>query len=117
VIERYAFVAVTTRDLEQARAFWAGLLGFRVVEEEAGDYFMVDAGGLRLCVDSGDDDVHRAGGTDPVIGLKVDALEATLTSLERRGLKVERGPVPGTRGAWALVRDPDGRPVILSETD
>ena len=117
MIERYAFVAVTARDLALARAFWVDLLGFPVTEEEAGDYFMVNAGGLRLCVDSGDGDVHRHGGTDPVIGLKVDALEPTLKALERRGLKVERGPQAGTRGSWALVRDPDGRPVILSETD
>ena len=72
MFERYSFVAITTLDLDRARRFWVDALGFPVSEEEeAGHFFIVDAGGLRLCIDVADDDIHKPGSTDPVIGLEV----------------------------------------------
>lgn len=117
MFDRCSFVAVTTRDLARARRFWVEGLGCRVTEEEPGGHLIVDAGGLRLCIDLEDGDLHRAGGSDPVVGLKVTDLTATLRALASRGLPAERGPLPGTRGAWALLRDPDGRGVVLTEAD
>src|SRR5881397_354837 len=61
MFERYSFVAITTLDVGRARRFWSGILGFPVTEEEPGQFFIVDAGGLRLCVDLADGDVHRSG--------------------------------------------------------
>ena len=116
-VQRYSFVAVTTRDLAPCRAFWSDQLGFPVTKEEPGHYFIVDAGGLRLCVDSEDGVLHRRGGTDPVIGLKVRSLASTLKALEKRGVRLSQGPTKGSRGAWAVVRDPDGRSVVLTESD
>ncbi|HEY3227054.1 MAG TPA: VOC family protein [Planctomycetota bacterium] len=115
--DRYSFVAVTARDLGGSRTFWVDQLGLSVTEEEAGRYFIVDAGGLRLCVDTEDGDIHKAGSTDPVIGLKVSSLEKTLRALEKRGVRPSKGPVAGRRGAWAVIRDPDGRAVVLTEAD
>ena len=117
MFERYAFVAITTRDLDRAREFWVHALGFTVTEEQPGQFFMVDAGGLRLCVDLEDDDTHKTGGSDPVIGLKAHSLEEVLQALERRGIEPERGPVAGPRGAYAHIRDPDGHMIILTEAD
>ena len=71
MIIRYSFVALTTVDLARQRVFWVDQLGFEISEENPGKFFMVDAGGLRLCIDLADDDVHVAGGKDPVIGLRV----------------------------------------------
>ena len=116
-VQRYSFVAVTTRVLAPCRAFWVDQLGFRVTEEEKGRYFIVDAGGLRLCVDTEDGELHRREGTDPVIGLKVRSLASTLRALEERGIIPTKGPIAGSRGAWAVVRDPDGRSVVLTEAD
>jgi len=117
MFDRYAFVAVTTTDLAGSLRFWVDQLGFPITEQEAGHFFIVDAGGLRLCVDTEDGDIHRKGGTDPVIGLKVASLVETLHGLEGRGVRAEKGPVAGARGAWAVIRDPDGRAVILMEAD
>jgi len=114
-VTAYAFVAVTTRDLPRAHAFWTGALGFPVTEEAAG-YFIVDAGGLRLCVDLEDGSTHQAGGTDPVIGLLVDDVGATLASLEGHGISPVEGPKQGGGGAWAAIEDPDGRRIILTES-
>ena len=117
MFERYSFVAMTTLDVGRARRFWSEVLGFPVTEEDPGHFFIVDAGGLRLCVDLADGDVHRSGGTDPVIGLKVGSLEMALEELSRRGVKPERGPFAGRHGRYAYLRDPDGRIVILTEGD
>ncbi|MGH8771507.1 MAG: hypothetical protein ACREV2_10075 [Burkholderiales bacterium] len=46
MIERYSFVTITTDNLERARDFWDGILGFVVTEEQAGQFFILNAGGL-----------------------------------------------------------------------
>ena len=117
VFERYSFVAVTTTDLARARAFWVGAMGGRVTEEEPGHHAIVDVGGLRLCLDVEDGDVHRAGGSDPVVGLHVRDLSASLSTLAARGVRPVEGPTKGRRGSWARIEDPDGRCVVLTEAD
>ena len=115
--ERHAFVAITTTDFPRARAFWVDGLGLPLLREEEGHHFMVDAGGVRLCVDLADGEMHLPGSTDPVIGLKVADLEKALAALADRGLRPYRGPVPAGRGPWAAFRDPDGHPVVVTEGD
>src|SRR6266571_2856527 len=117
MFERYSFVAITTTDLGRARRFWVDKLGFRVTEEKPDDFFIVDAGGLRLCVDLADGDIHVAGGKDPVLGLKVDSVRETLAALAARGVAVPRQENSEQRGSCAVLRDPDGRAVILTEAD
>jgi catechol 2,3-dioxygenase-like lactoylglutathione lyase family enzyme len=117
MIVRYSFVALTTADLARQRAFWVEQLGFETSEENPGEFFMVNAGGLRLCVDLVDGDVHVAGGKDPVIGLKVDSVRKTLAALADRGVAVPEEPISTQKGSYAVVRDPDGRAVILTEAD
>lgn len=116
-IERYSFVALTTTNLARQREFWVDQLGFPVSEEEPGEFFIVDAGGLRLCVDTPDGEIHVSGGKDPVVGLRVRSVAETLDLLAARGVKAPTGPVSGGRGNYAVLRDPDGRAVILTETD
>ncbi len=117
MFERYAFVAVTTTDLGRARRFWVEQLGFAVTDEEPGHFFIVDAGGLRLCVDRAEGDLHVAGGSDPVIGLLTGSLPQTLDALAARGVRPTRPPVDAPRGRYAVLRDPDGRAVIVTEAE
>lgn len=117
LFERYSFVAVTTLDLAQARDFWVDTLGFPVTDEKPGDFFMVDAGGLRLCIDLADGETHKFGGADPVIGLKVASLSQVLEKLAASGVKSVEGPTSAPRGQYARIRDPDGRVIILTEAD
>ncbi|MGH8613020.1 MAG: hypothetical protein ACREYF_13620 [Gammaproteobacteria bacterium] len=49
MFERYSFFAITTKDLAAARRFWVER--FAVTEEGPGEFFIVNACGLRLCVD------------------------------------------------------------------
>ena len=117
LFERHAFVAITTKDLDRARVFWTETLGLPVIEENAGDFFMLDAGGVRMCVDREDGDLRKAEGSDPSIGLKVSSLDPVMKTLRERGLEPERGPVKTPKGSYAVYRDPDGRAVIVSEVD
>lgn len=117
MFERYAFVSVTTRDLERARTFWVQQLGFPITEEKPGQYFMVDAGGLRLCIDLTDGEGQSEQVRDPVIGFRVRSVEQTIALLRDRGLSAAKEPSAGEGGRWAEIRDPDGRAIILTETD
>src|SRR5260370_27513554 len=73
MIVRYSVVALTTADLARQRAFWVDQLGFEISEENPGEFFIVNAGGLRLCVDLADGDVHVAGGSHPVFVPKAES--------------------------------------------
>lgn len=117
MFDRYSFVALTSTDLAAARRFWAELLGCAVTEERSGEYFIVDAGGLRLCVDLADGKAHIAGSTDPTIGLKVRSVGETLLALARRGLTEAPAIVTTAKGSHAIVHDPDGRAVVLTDAD
>ena len=117
IFERYSFVAITTLDLYRARSFWVDALGFPITEEKAGHFFIVDAGGLRLCIDLADDEIHKIGGSDPVIGLKVQSVSETVRQLAARGIQCESTSSTGGRGNYATIRDPDGRAVIITESD
>lgn len=117
MFERYSFVAVTSADLVRAKAFWSGLLGCKLTEDRPGQFFIVDVGGLRMCVDAEDGRTHVAGSTDPSVGIKVASVRDTLAALKQRGLSQAVQIVQGGRGAYAIVHDPDGRSVIFTETD
>jgi catechol 2,3-dioxygenase-like lactoylglutathione lyase family enzyme len=117
MFERSSFVALTARNLDEAKAFWVKLLGFHVTEERANDYFIVDADELRLCVDREDGEVHRLGGADPTIGLKVDSATATIAELITRGLSEQPNVVTSARGLYAVIHNPEGRSVVLTEHD
>jgi len=117
MFERYSFVALTTGHIDKARHFWVEQLGFAVTEEEPGHFFIVNAGGLRLCVDLADGEIHRVGGTDPVIGLKVKSVSSTVAALRERNVVPSRQSHAGDRGHYAIFHDPDGRAVIVTESD
>src|SRR5712672_198334 len=91
LFERYTFVMVTTQNLASARKFWVEQLGFLVTEERPGQYFIVDAGGLRLWIDLKENEERVVRGSDPAIGLQVRSVEMVLNSLAARGIseKVE----------------------------
>lgn len=116
LFERYTFVMVTTQNLASARRFWVQLLGFPVTEDRPGESFIVDAGGLRLWIDLKDSDEPAVRGSDPAIGLKVRSVQMVLNTLAARGLTEKAEPLFANTGFYAIIHDPDGRPVVLTET-
>lgn len=117
MFDRYAFVAVTSPDLGAARRFWVDQLGCAITEDRPGEFFIVDAGGRRLCIDRPDGRVHRAGGSDPTIGLKVESVDAALDALAAHGWEGRPQTVQAGSGRYAVIHDPDGHAVILTESD
>jgi catechol 2,3-dioxygenase-like lactoylglutathione lyase family enzyme len=115
LFERYTFVMVTTRNLAAARRFWVEQLGFPVAEDRPGESFIVDAGGLRLWMDLKETDESVLKGPDPAIGLKVRSVEMVLKTLAERGITEKAEPLSAIKGLYAIIHDPDGRAVVLTE--
>jgi hypothetical protein len=107
---------VTTQNLASARKFWVEQLGFLVTEERPGQYFIVDAGGLRLWIDLKENEERVVRGSDPAIGLQVRSVEMVLNSLAARGISEKVEPLSARTGLYAIIHDPDGRAIVLTET-
>jgi catechol 2,3-dioxygenase-like lactoylglutathione lyase family enzyme len=107
---RLEILTLTSRDLARSRAFYTGKLGFRVVEERAGKSFVVDAGGVKLHVDT---DGARAPliAAEPRLVFNTRGLVERCLSLRDAGVSVE-----GPRDGRAELADPDGHPITLLET-
>jgi catechol 2,3-dioxygenase-like lactoylglutathione lyase family enzyme len=114
LLERYTFMAVTTADLARARTFWVDHLLCPIIEESSGEYFIVDAGGLKLCVDV--DDARRdVAGSDPVIAFRVSSIVDIVSALRSRGVSIVNEVLGAETGSWAEIRDPDGHTILLTE--
>src|SRR3954463_1345474 len=101
-IERLHHAAFTVKDMDAAVAFYA-LLGFEPIERP-------DFGFPGAWLQAGEAQVHLLGSPDMPpsdgthVALMVDALEATVATLEGAGLRVGRlGHVPGA-GRQAFVK-------------
>src|SRR5438105_3788068 len=101
---RNSFIAVTTDNLPKIKKFWVEQLGCSIDQERPGEFLMVDAGGVRLCFDLPDGEVHRLpSNPDTVIGLHVESLESLLVVLNTFGIPILEGP-KGTAGRrWLRV--------------
>ena len=114
-----AFVATT--NLERARAFYEGVLGLRVIEDD-GFALAFDAHGTMLRV-TGVSELTPAPNT--VLGWSVAAIAAAVRDLQARGVGFARydGFEQDEQGIWtaptgALVAwfaDPDGNTLSLTQ--
>ena len=112
-----AFVATT--DTARARAFYEGVLGLAVIDDD-GFACVVDAHGTTVRITAVPE---RAPAAYTVLGWKVDDLDATIDRLVSRGVTFLRfdGMEQDDRGAWtapggdriAWFADPDGNTLSL----
>jgi catechol 2,3-dioxygenase-like lactoylglutathione lyase family enzyme len=115
--ELVAFVATT--DIARARAFYEGVLGLTVIEDD-GFACVVDAHGTTVRITTVGE---GAGAAYTVLGWKVDDLDATIDGLVAAGVTFLRfdGMEQDGRGAWiapggdriAWFADPDGNTLSL----
>jgi catechol 2,3-dioxygenase-like lactoylglutathione lyase family enzyme len=115
-----AFVATT--DPNKARAFYEGVLGLRLVEDEQPFALVFDANGVMLRVTV----VHEHNPAPfTVLGWDVDSIEESVDQLTAAGVEFQRYPGMNDgdpRGIWnapsgarvAWFKDPDGN--MLSAT-
>ena len=112
-----AFVATT--DTARARAFYEGVLGLTVIDDD-GFACVVDAHGTTVRITAVPE---RAPAPYTVLGWKVDDLDSTVDGLVARGVEFLRfdGMEQDDRGVWAApggariawFADPDGNTLSL----
>ena len=104
-------LVLATDDLAAVRAFYGDALGFRVgtfekdgkqVPDESDTYVNFDCNGVLLG--------FELGGAPQLatIVVNVDDLEATVAELNGKGIVPER-----RKPSFAVIRDPEGREIIL----
>lgn len=111
-------VTVMVDDLERARAFYTGTLGFRELYRAGPHFSMIERSGLKLGLHPRGDGAGEARTTrDVSIGLRVPEIRAAVEALEAEGVVFPRGVVDDD---GAILRadftDPDGTPLYLVET-
>ncbi len=109
-------------DLERARAFWEGRLGFQPDSVLPGVVLYAAGGGSRFAASR---TAGRPSGAHTQMAFRVDDLDTEVADLRGRGITFEEydlpglrtvggiGPVAGGRAAW--FRDPDGNMVAVLE--
>jgi len=112
---RLETLTLSTRDLPRARSFYSAKLGFPVVEDRDGEWFVVDAGGIKLHVDRSAVQKAPLENAEPRLVFHTSDLRARCMELRDRGVSVE-GPLgSGAQGLYAQLADPDGHPIVLME--
>lgn len=110
-------IILYVRDLDEARGFYADLLGFPVVYES--DWFLSfkPLPGLHLSCNARREDYERrgVGGRGVLVELRVPDVDATFRALSARGVPFEFEPEDKPWGLRACgTRDPEGYPVWFS---
>ncbi len=107
-------VVFATRDLSKAREFYGRKMGLKVatydeegreVADEGPGFVNFRCGETLLGFEKGD------AAEMATLVLKVHKLEAVLALLDEEGVRVGR-----RKDNWAMIRDPEGREIILQES-
>jgi catechol 2,3-dioxygenase-like lactoylglutathione lyase family enzyme len=112
-------IVLRAADLEATRAFYLAL-GLPLAEERHGNgplHYSADLGGTVLEIYPGrpGSAPDRGSGGATLHGFRVASLGAALAALEALGAPVVTPPRPSPWDLRAVVLDPDGRAVELSE--
>ena len=103
-----------TADMDAGVAFYADVLGLRLVQRYGNEWAELDAGAIRIGLHGAAErsDVPRSG----TVVFRVDDLDASKAGLEGRGLRFDPhlGEVPGY-ARYASFTDPDGNSIQLIE--
>jgi catechol 2,3-dioxygenase-like lactoylglutathione lyase family enzyme len=111
---RLETLTLSTRDLGRARSFYSSKLGFPVVDDEEGQFFVVDAGGVRLHVDRTLVRSARLENAEPRLVFHTGDLQTRCLELRDAGVSVE-GPLAQSGRIYAQLADPDGHPIVILE--
>jgi hypothetical protein len=107
-------VVVYSRDLESARDFYRCLgMTFKLERHGSGpEHYAAELGAAVF-------EIYPCRGESPVpatrLGFRVSSLDHVLDSLRRKNVKVHSGPRDSPWGRRAIVEDPDGNKVELTQ--
>ena len=111
-VERVDFVSVLTRDVEAARAFYAGTLGLPLERDTPGG-FEVRAGQVTLAVWDPTTIGHPFAASASSIALRVPDVAASRAELEAAGVTFEGEIIDTGVCHMAPFADPDGNALML----
>ncbi len=98
-------------DVERAKQFYAGVLGFRVLEEELPFYVRLQSPGSKTTLA-----LHKAepGAAGLRLYFETAKLDELCAGLAKKGVKIDKPPADMPWG-WrhAYLRDPDGHEISL----
>ena len=113
------FATIRTRDLAAALNFYQGALGLNIDRRfQAGpnEIVFLAAGGIQLELVAGPESGEKRAGDNLSLGFAVGDLDSTLAGLAEAGITPVSGPAsPNPHVRFALIRDPDGVLIQLTE--
>jgi glyoxylase I family protein len=106
-------VSVNVPDVDEAIAFYVGVLGMTVRDDRP------DLGFPGAWLDAGDQQVHLLGGNPPAnlgqhFAIRVEDIEATIAELRGRGIKVTDS-IPIATNFQAFLQDPAGNGIEIHQ--
>ena len=97
-------------DVDRAVAFYRDGLGLAVKFTDGGRFAALDAGGTTFALAGPAEDVT---GGDPAASFKVPDVAAAVERLTAAGARLVAGPDDGPHETRAVLRDPDGNPLVV----
>lgn len=103
-------VLYPVRDVAKAVAFYRDALGLAVRFTDDGRFAALDGGGTTFALAGPQEDVT---GGEPAASFRVDDTSEAVERLTAAGARLVRGPEDGPHETRAVLRDPDGNPLIV----
>lgn len=104
---RFLGVELYFEDLEQAKRFYADVLGLRIAEEQPGHHAKFESGSGFICLEKTGVESYPSK-DKAVLFFEVADLQSAVSSIGRERLvHVEQ--------SWAVLHDPEGHNVLLLE--
>ena len=112
MITEIAFTGIPVKDIERARAFYEDVLGLEKTKGSAGSQWIeYDIGAGTLGIGCYEGWEPSAQGTS--VAFEVDDLDAEMTRLKARNVKVHLDTMDTPVCRFAIIFDPDGNKILI----
>ena len=113
MITEISFTGAPVRDIKRAREFYEGILGLKPTMESAGGMWVeYTIGGATFAIGCyGEVWVPSSDGT--CVAFEVDDLDAEMSRLKSKGVKVVIDPMDTPLCKFGIIRDPDGNSILI----
>lgn len=112
MIRSIAFFVYPVSDMARAQAFYEGVLGLKRGMDFRGEWVEYDLGDTTFAITTMDLG-HKPGARGGTVAFEVDDLDAFVTGLEAKGVRMPKGIIVTPVCRLAITEDPDGNQVIL----
>jgi catechol 2,3-dioxygenase-like lactoylglutathione lyase family enzyme len=107
-VEGLGWLGIRTQRFEETARFFHEVMGLKETRREPDVVGFAFPDGTEMEVWRPEDEFHTFFGAGPVVGLRVDNVEAARAEMEAAGVEF-LGPVQRSEGAaWSHFRGPDG---------